>query len=278
MTQTVLITGTSSGFGEAAAYHFAKNGWNVIATMRDTANGAGLALVENIQVLELDVVNPSAVESAIQQGLERFGRIDVVVNNAGYGLFGIFEGVLPEAIQAQFAVNLFGAMHVTRAILPHFRAKRAGTIVNISSGAGVIGFPMASIYSASKFALEGFSESLSYELATLGIKVKLIEPGGALKTGFLARTGGEGASVRIIEDYLPFLGHMNDIYGRLAEAADPDAVEKVVAAIFEAAIDRSDRLRYAPTNDIQPMLNARRGTSEEDYRHFTGGVFVPRHT
>lgn len=275
MTQTVLITGTSSGFGKASVRRFASEGWNVLATMRDTSKGSDIATLQNVEVLPLDVIEPSTIASAIETGIARFGRIDAVVNNAGYGLFGIFEGVTREAIADQFAVNVFGVMEVTRAILPHFRANRAGTIINISSGAGAIGFPMASLYSASKFALEGFSEGLSYELGALGIKVKVIEPGGAPQTGFMTRMGGESASQRPIEDYLPFLEDIGKVYGGFAESADPDAVEKVVSAIYEAANDTSARLRFAPTADIQPLLDARRSASEEAYRDLTRGIFSP---
>lgn len=273
MTQTVLITGTSSGFGEAATRYFAGRGWNVIATMRDTSKGADLSALENVEVVALDVEDASTIQSAIEQGIARFGRIDVVVNNAGFGLFGVFEGASRDAIQKQFNVNVFGMMDVVRAVLPHFRANKAGTIVNVSSGAGAIGFPMASLYCASKFALEGFSEALSYELGSLGIKVKVVEPGGAGATNFMARVGQEGAGVEIIPDYLPWLEKVGAMYAGMQGASDKDAVDKVVASIFEAATDGTDQLRYTPTDDIAPILKARRSTSEADYRAFTLGIF-----
>lgn len=275
MKKTVLITGTSSGFGAAAARYFAENDWNVIATMRDTGKVGNLLQNKNIMVTKLDVEDISSISSAIAIGLERFGRIDVVVNNAGYGLFGIFEGASREAIQAQFNVNVFGAMDVSRAILPHFRENNSGTIINISSGAGAIGFPMASIYSSSKFALEGFSEGLRYELELLNIKVKIVEPGGAIETNFQARMGGEIGNVQFIEDYVPFLDHIGKLYAGMADTADSDAVEKVVSAIFEAANDDSNRLRYAPTNDIKMLLDSRRSSSEEEYNSLTNTIFIP---
>lgn len=266
MTQTVLITGTSSGFGEATAKYFAERGWNVVATMRNPEASKVLTSGGNMLVARLDVQDRASIEAAIAKGIARFGRIDAVVNNAGYGLFSIFERVPRGSIQQQFDVNVFGLMDVTRAILPHFRANRAGTIVNVTSGAGVIGFPIASIYCASKFAVEGFSEALSYELGSLGIKVKIVEPGGAPQTNFMARTGAEGANGQPAhEDYGPFLGHVDQMYGNMAGGSDPDAVEKVVAAIYAAATDGSDRLRYTPTDDIQPLVNARRGSSEDQY-------------
>lgn len=273
MTQTVLITGTSSGFGEAATRYFAEHGWNVIATMRDTSKGINFSGIENVEVLKLDVQDVGSIQAAIDQGISRFGRIDVVINNAGYGLFGVFEGAPREAIQNQFDVNVFGMMNMVRAVLPHFRANKAGTIVNVSSGAGAIGFPMASLYCASKFALEGFSEALSYELGSLGIKVKVIEPGGAGATNFMARVDQESASMEIIPDYLPWLEKVGAMYAGMQGASDKDAVDKVVASIFEAATDGTDQLRYTPTDDIAPILKARRSTSEADYRAITLGIF-----
>ena len=273
MKKTVLITGTSSGFGAATANYFASKGWNVIATMRDTGKNGNLDKTENIFVTELDVQNSTSIDTAIAEGICHFGAIDVVVNNAGYGLFGIFESASREAIQNQFDVNVFGAMEVTRAILPHFRSKKSGVIINISSGAGAIGFPMASIYSSSKFALEGWTEGLRYELASLGITAKIIEPGGAMQTSFMNRVGGESAGLQLIEDYLPFLGQIGKVYGGMQNSADADAVEKVVNAIYEAATDGTNRLRYSPTQDIQPILKARRTTSEQEYQEFTNNIF-----
>ncbi|SFO69537.1 short chain dehydrogenase [Chitinophaga sp. YR627] len=136
MNKTILITGTSTGFGASAVHYFARKGWNVIATMRDITKAGDLQKPDRVFVTKLDVQDKASIETAIAAGIERFGNIDVVVNNAGYGLFGIFESISPEGIQDQFAVNVFGAMDVVRAILPHFRAKSAGTIINISSGAG----------------------------------------------------------------------------------------------------------------------------------------------
>lgn len=276
MMKTVLITGASTGFGEAVARHFSQAGWNVIATMRNPAAASPELLAsKGVAVTRLDVQDQKSIDDAIAWGIAKFGQIDVVVNNAGYGLFGVFEGIQRDAIQSQFDVNVFGAMDVVRAILPHFRAARAGTIVNVSSGAGAIGFPMASVYSASKFALEGWSEGLSYELGSLGIKVKIVEPGGAMKTNFMARVGGESGSQQQIQDYLPFLGHIGQMYAGMGSNADADAVEKVVTSIFTAATDGTDQLRYAPTNDIQPILNARRSSSEQDYRALTLNIFTP---
>jgi len=267
MTQTVLITGASTGFGKATALHFAARGWQVVATMRDPAAGADLATHQNILVTRLDVQDLASIDQAIAAGVNRFGGIDAVVNNAGFGLFGIFEGASREKIQEQFDVNVFGVMDVTRAILPHFRARRKGTLVNVSSGAGVFGLPMISLYNASKFALEGFSESLSYELASQGIAVKIVEPGGVLDTKFGARSSNEFGNASVPAGYEDFVAAAGKVFEGL-RASRQATSEDVAEVIFEATTDGTDRLRYVATEDIQPLVRARRETSEERYMAF----------
>jgi NAD(P)-dependent dehydrogenase (short-subunit alcohol dehydrogenase family) len=198
-SRTVLITGCSTGFGEATARLFAARGWNVVATMRRPEAGRALAALDNVLVTRLDVQDRASIDAAIAAGIARFGRIDVLVNNAG---FGVFEATSRQRMLEQFEVNVFGLMDVTRAILPHFRANRSGVIVNISSSGGVFALPMTSLYNASKFALEGFSESLAYELAGLGISVKIVEPGDVLSTDFGHRSSGEADA---LPDYDPFI-------------------------------------------------------------------------
>jgi NAD(P)-dependent dehydrogenase (short-subunit alcohol dehydrogenase family) len=273
MTQTLLITGASTGFGKAAALHFAAQGWQVIATMRDPAAGADLASAhKNILVARLDVQDLASIDSAIAEGIARFGAIDAIVNNAGFGLFGIFEGASREKIQEQFDVNVFGVMDVTRAILPHFRARRSGTIVNVSSGAGVFGLPMISLYNASKFALEGFSESLSYELASQGITVKIVEPGGVLDTKFGARSSDEFGNAMVPAGYEDFVAATGKVFeglraNRLATSED------VASVIFQAVTDGTRQLRYVATEDIKPLVKARRETSEGAYMALMRGQF-----
>ncbi|SEN13209.1 NADP-dependent 3-hydroxy acid dehydrogenase YdfG [Luteibacter sp. UNCMF331Sha3.1] len=272
MTQTVLITGASTGFGRATAQLFAERGWNVVATMRDPAAGADLSDRPDICVTRLDVQDRDSIDAAVATGIARFGAIDAVVNNAGFGLFGIFEGATREKIQEQFDVNVFGVMDVTRAILPHFRSRGRGTIVNVSSGAGVFGLPMISLYNASKFALEGFSESLSYELRSQGIAVKIVEPGGVLDTRFSARSTDEFGQAPVPQGYEEFVASAARVFeglreNRLATSAD------VADVIYEATTDGSDRLRYVATEDIQPLVRARRETSEAAYMAFMRGKF-----
>lgn len=184
MTKTILITGTSSGLGKATARLFAHEGWNVVATMRRPEEERELVQLPNVLVTRLDVQDRVSITTAIEAAIARFGQIDALLNNAGFGLFGLFEATPPEKVAEQFNVNVFGVMDVTRALLPHFRQNKGGLILNISSGAGVFTLPMLSLYCASKFALEGFSEALSYELASQNIVVKIIEPGGIANTKF----------------------------------------------------------------------------------------------
>jgi len=275
MTKTVLITGCSTGFGEAATRHFAAQGWNVVATMRSPEAGEALAALDNVLVAHLDVEDAASIEAAIAGGVARFGGIDVVVNNAGFGLFGIFEATPREKVLEQFSVNVFGMMDVTRAILPHFRARRSGVVVNISSGAGVFALPMISLYNASKFALEGFSESLSYELADLGIRVKIVEPGGVLSTGFGSRSAAEASAGVAIEDYAPFAAGAGRVFESIRNSRALATSDHVAGVIFEAATDPSDRIRYIATDDIKPLVTARRETSEDEYLAFMRGRYKP---
>ena len=177
------------------------------------------------------------------------------MNNAGFGLFGIFEAIPQEKIQEQFEVNVFGVMDVTRAILPHFRRNKGGLLINVSSGAGVFTLPMLSLYCASKFALEGFSEALSYELASQNITVKIIEPGGVVSTNFGKRLAAEGSQTAEIADYASFAQQTEATFAGLR--SDRHATEEDVArVILQAATDGSDKLRYVATADILPLVHA----------------------
>jgi len=250
-------------------------GWNVVATMRRPEAGKALAELGDVLVTRLDVEDAASIETAIAEGIAPFGGIDVLVNNAGFGLFGVFEETARDRIREQFAVNLFGLMDVTRALLPHFRARRSGIIVNISSGAGVFALPMISLYNASKFALEGFSESLSYELSGLGIRVKVVEPGGVLSTGFGARSAAEASSATQIADYAPFTEGAGRVFEEMRRSRVLGKAEGVAEVIFEAATDDTDCLRYVATEDIRPLVTARRETSENEYMAFMRERFLP---
>lgn len=275
MKKTVLITGTSSGLGKTAAKHFAGHGWNVVATMRGPETEKELVGLEDVLVTRLDVVDRDSIQRAIEVGIERFGKIDALINNAGFGLFGVFESISREKCQEQFDINVFGVMDVTRAILPHFRKNQGGLIINVSSGAGVFTLPMLSLYCASKFALEGFSESLSYELASQNIVVKIVEPGGVLSTNFGKRSGEEAAQNAALKDYDAFVAGANAVFASL-RGQRLATEEGVAEVIFTAATDGTDQLRYVATEDILPLLKARRETSEEEYTEFMRSQFIPK--
>jgi NAD(P)-dependent dehydrogenase (short-subunit alcohol dehydrogenase family) len=264
MKKTVLITGSSTGFGKVAAQHFAREGWNVVATMRTPAADTELGALPGVLVTRLDVQDRPSIDQAIAAGIARFGTIDVLINNAGFGLFGVFEETAREKAREQFDVNVFGVMDVTRAILPHFREQKAGVILNVSSGAGVFTLPMLSLYCASKFALEGFSEALSYELASQNIVVKIVEPGGVLSTDFGKRSGAEAVQNGAIADYAPFVARSMAAFAGL-RAARLGTSEGVAEVLFRAATDGTDQLRYVATEDIVPLVTARRETSEKEY-------------
>lgn len=276
MAETVLITGCSSGFGEAAARLFASRGFAVVATARHPETIRHLEQAGTVLVTRLDVEDTDSIEAAVAEAIARFGRIDVLVNNAGFGLFGVFEATPREKIAEQFAVNVFGLMDVTRAVLPQMRAQRSGAIVNVSSGAGVFALPMISLYCASKFALEGFSEALSYELESLGIRVKIVEPGGVTGTGFVGRSAAEAAGGSPIADYEPFVAAAQQVFARIRQERAGGTIDEVAEVIFTAATDGTDRLRYVATHDIGPLVAARRETSEESYLRTMREKYRPR--
>ncbi|MEW6736054.1 MAG: SDR family oxidoreductase [Acidobacteriota bacterium] len=241
MSKTVLITGASSGIGQAAARHFQRNGWQVIATMRKPEQEHELVKLDNVICVKLDVLATDSIVNAIAVGLERFGVIDAVVNNAGYGLVGAFEASTPQQVERQFATNVFGLMNVTRALLPHFRKRRSGIILNVASMGGRITFPLYSVYHATKWAVEGFSESLQYEVRQFNIKVKIIEP-GPIKTDFYHR------SMDLISQ--PGLTEYDDFIAKampnMQKAGESGAApERVAEVIYRAATDDSWRMRYA---------------------------------
>ena len=158
MTRTVLVTGSSTGIGNSCVRVFQREGWNVVATLRQPETATELRKLDKVLVAALDVTDRTSIAAAIQAGLDRFGALDMVINNAGFALYGAFEGLDDLDIRQMFDTNLFGVMNVVKGILPHFRARKAGHIVNISSAGGIVSLPAMSIYCSSKFALEGFSE------------------------------------------------------------------------------------------------------------------------
>jgi len=262
MKKTVLITGVSSGFGREAVKLFAKKGWNVIASMRSPEKETELSDIEGVLVTRLDVTDKGSIQKAVDAGVGKFGAIDVLVNNAGYGAFGALEAAPEEVIRQQFEVNLFGLIEVTKAVLPGMRARKSGVIVNVSSIGGRLTFPFASLYHATKFAVEGLTESLQYELEPFGIRVKIVEPGG-YKTNFAGRSmafygaGGLNGYQERIDRFSERLGAwpMSENIGQVADV------------IYEAVSDGTEKLRYPVGDDAAPMLEARRQMSDVDFKN-----------
>ena len=248
MKKTIFITGTSTGIGRATVRHFSDKGWQVAATMRHPEKETELQNWPGVKVYALDVTRPATVEQAIQAAITDAGSIDVICNNAGYGAIGIFEKATDEQIRKQFDTNVFGCMNVIRAILPHFRSRQKGIIINITSMGGQLTFPIYSLYHSTKFAMEGFSESLAFELRPLGITVKCIEP-GAIKTDFYSRS-----QELFHNDNIPgYENYEQAVYKNTQSAAThASAPEAVAATIFRAATDGRRKLRY--TTDMQGAL------------------------
>jgi NAD(P)-dependent dehydrogenase (short-subunit alcohol dehydrogenase family) len=264
--QTVLITGCSSGIGEATARYFAARGWNVAATMRNPAASHELKDVANIRLIALDVTDKASIEKAVAEVLAAFGRIDALVNNAGYGLFGPFELASEEAIERQFKTNVFGLFDVTRAVLPTMRAQRSGVIVNISSIGGLTTFPMNSLYHATKFALIGFSESLGFELAPFGIKVKIVAPGG-VDTDF----AGRSLATTFSDDSHPYADAVAKVVAAFrAPRSGRSTSEYLAENIYAAVTDGTGKTRYVVGEDALALLAARSKMTDEQYVAFMG--------
>ena len=252
-TKTVFITGASSGIGKATALYFHQKGWNVIASLRNPEQEKDLVSKQNMMLVRLDVTDETSIVLAIAQAMERFGKIDVLVNNAGYGSLGSFESATAERVKSQFDTNVLGLMAVTRNILPHFRANKAGVIINIASIAGRIGFPMFSVYNSSKFAVEGFSESLRFEVAPFGVKVKLVEP-GPIKTDFYSRSM-DLFDADSIDAYKVFVKKVTDTM--IQSGLQAEGPEIVAKTIYKAATSSSNKLRYPVGGGAPAMMVAK---------------------
>ncbi|MGX9356794.1 SDR family oxidoreductase [Roseobacteraceae bacterium S113] len=263
--KTILITGASSGIGAVTAKHFQAGGWNVIATMRTPENAGDLSDLDNVEIARLDVTDPNSIKEAVAKGIARFGQIDVLPNNAGYGAYGALEAFSTDRIRRQFDTNVIGLMEVTKAVLPHMRNKSSGTIINISSIGGQVTFPLGALYHGTKFAVEGLSEALHYELEPLGIRVRIIEP-GMIRTNF----GGSSfdfAMDEALTDYAPMAEAMGRVFGKLAAA--PSAPEVVAEVIWNAAHSSTDQLRFRAGSDADMLLDKRK---EQDDATFIAGI------
>jgi NAD(P)-dependent dehydrogenase (short-subunit alcohol dehydrogenase family) len=249
MPKTVLITGTSSGIGKVAALYFSQQGWQVAATMRTPEKDIEVKSYTNTKVYALDVTNSESISAAFTSVINDFGKIDVVVNNAGYGVDGVFEAMTDETIERQFDTNVFGLMRVTRTAIAYMRENGGGTIIQIASMGGRLAFPLYSIYHGTKWAVEGFTESLQFEVKHLNIKLKLVEP-GAIKTEFYG-TSREFVKPTHTQTYDNFVKKAEQVTTDAASTAPgPEVVAKT---IFKAATDTSSKLRY-PVGGQGPLL------------------------
>ncbi len=252
MNKVILITGASSGIGKETAKLFQTKSWRVAATMRSPEKAEDLHKIADLETFRLDVTDVDSIKKAIADVLEKFGRIDAVVNNAGYGLVGAFEAASAEQIEKQFQTNVFGLMNVCREILPYFREQKRGFIVNVASVGGRMTFPLYSLYNSTKWAVEGFSESLQYEVEQFNIRIKIIEP-GPIKTDFYDRsqdlTRKEGLTA-----YDTFIDKAMPNMKKSGETAPDGSV--VAEAIYEAVTDGSKKLRYGV--NTKNILLARR--------------------
>ncbi len=262
--KTIFITGASTGLGKATAKLFAANGWKVIATMRKPENEHELGLIDNITLLPLDVTDPVQIESTTKAA-RALGNIDVVFNNAGYGLMGPLESTTDEQLVRQLNTNLLGVIRVTQAFIPYFREKGNGLFISTTSIGGLITFPFSSVYHATKWALEGWSESMAFELKKVGVGIKTVSPGG-IKTDFLSRSADMAAHPA----YDQWMGKM---FAGLNEDHFTPA-EEIAAIVYEAATDGKEKLRYVAGEDAKALYAQRLELGDEAFRKQMEQVFL----
>jgi NAD(P)-dependent dehydrogenase (short-subunit alcohol dehydrogenase family) len=254
--KTIFITGSSTGLGRAAATYFAARGWNVAATMRNPQRETALRHLPAIKIFELDVTRPETITKALEEASTAFGKIDVVLNNAGVGLYGALELAASDAIDQQFAVNVRGVIDVIRTFLPHFRQHGGGTFINITSVMGrSTALPLGSLYTMSKFAVEGLTEGLYFELKPLNINLHLVEPGG------FASSFGENITFSKSDHIRDYDVITRNVEGAMAAAAKPGATpgpDAIVKAIYELAIGKRKAFRTVVGKDARMVLLLRK--------------------
>lgn len=266
--QVVLITGCSSGIGYETALMLARNGFHTFATMRNTKKSDSLEEIIkkerlDLNIRELDVNDDTSIENTINCIKSEANRIDVLINNAGYGLVGFFEDLTLDEIRNQFETNFFGVLNITKKIIPIMRLQKSGTIINVSSGAGQVGFPGISAYVSTKFAIEGFSESLMYELFPYGIKVVIIEP-GVIKTNFFRNCIVSEHSMKKSSPYSRSLDKFQKNVELMQEhATSPFDVAKVILQVLG---NNEPKQRYIVGNDVAMILEAKKNLSDTEFK------------
>ncbi|NDB32602.1 MAG: SDR family oxidoreductase [Nitrososphaeria archaeon] len=269
MDKVALVTGCSSGIGFETALALAREGYHTYASMRDTKKGAKIqemAKKENlpISVIPLDVDKPESIESAIKQIMSEKKRIDVLVNNAGYGLFGCLEDLTIQELRAQFETNFFAVVNLIQKVSPIMRSQKSGNIVNISSVAGKIGFPGSPAYISSKFAIEGLSECLRYELSPFGVNTIIIEP-GVIKTNFF----GSMAMPKNTKPDSPYKDITNTVVAGVKMMAEMGTHPKEVADVIVKALKEKNPLpRYPVGNDAIMFLEAKKMKTDIEFENY----------
>ncbi|MTI31336.1 SDR family oxidoreductase [Xanthovirga aplysinae] len=273
MKKTILITGASTGIGRATANLFVEKGWNVAATMRTPEKAEGLIESESLLKLKMDVQDKESIKQSVKEAIQAFGKIDVLLNNAGYGAMGPMEAASDEQIRRQFNVNVFGLIDVTKALLPHMRANKEGLILNVSSIGGRVTMPEFSLYHATKWAVEGLTESLQYELNPLGIKLKLIEPGG-VDTDFAGRSL-DAFDLEKWKEYKPVADKITQYFkaGQEGDRSIPSTAEQMAEGIFKATTDGTDQLRYLLGEDALQIFEARKSLSDIEFKSMVNKRF-----
>ena len=275
MNQKVaIVTGSSSGIGLDASVTLAQNGFLTYATMRNPDKSSIVKAAADkeqlpIKVVQLDVTDDHSVKDAIRDIVSEAKRIDVLINNAGFGLVGAFEDLSIDEIKDQYETNVFGLIRVTQAVLPIMREQKSGIIVNISSGAGLFGYPGGSAYVSSKFAIEGLSESISYELDQFGIKVVLIEP-GFIKTNF---SNAMAIAKKAQDPSSPYSQMMQKIQTRSNEMAKTgSSVDVVTKAILKAVTTERPNLRYLAGKDVETWAANKKTMSDSQFHDMMQGI------
>lgn len=261
--KTIFITGTSSGLGKLTAKYFAQNGWNVAATMRTPEKETELTQYPNIKIFKLDVTDIEQVNTAVADAISAFGKIDIVVNNAGMGTYGALELAKENDIDWQFQVNTRGPINVIRAFLPHFRANKGGMFINISSFMGITtAAPLGSLYNMSKFALEGLIEGLYYELKPLNIELRLIEQGGSHDNNFVnSVVWNSNPDITAYDEITAKLKHLFEN----ADDNHKDDPQVIVNAIYDLATGKSKKFRTVIGNSGNYLVSLRNSVPIEEY-------------
>ncbi|MGI0048727.1 MAG: SDR family oxidoreductase [Nitrososphaera sp.] len=263
--KVAVVTGSSGGIGLATALELARKGYFTYATVRNPAKAQAVTEAAKglpVAVVQLDVTDDNSVKHAIEQVLKEKGRIDVLVNNAGYGLAGAFEDTSMEEAKAQYETNVFGLMRTTQAVLPAMRKQRSGVIVNISSGAGRLGYPAASVYVSSKHAIEGLSEAMAYELELFGIRVALVEP-GVVKTNFANDMVFAKKAQDPNSPYSQMIQKMGGNWQYMME--NGSSAELVAKVVLDAIASKDGNLRYIAGKDIEGWMQARKGMTDPEF-------------